>query len=335
MGFVVNNRGNNSRGLYGQEHFKIKNPFKGKVKKAVKTITTAKNNAIQDVKGGVKEAVNKVTTVKNAAIGKVKDKMGDLAEKVGFAVMIPYKPVMVSILKKRGHNISNSAPIASVSTLFYDAVIKGKTNFNYANYSQKFKHLSEDVTNTAIGAGSVALAATTGVPPGVSAGIIKAILAWFKKIKEKKDQGATLSPEENIAVQADEQIEAKGEVITVEEKGWLQRLLDSIFKPKKPESFRRRIDARNKKAAPVANKLLNMVVANTSGPTRPLQSATEIAYANMLKPGVVQNLAGRGTVRSANDLVGNPIQSKLTPNSWFQDKGGKWHWVNNRGKIVA
>jgi hypothetical protein len=330
MGFIINKMGNKSPGLYGPgvEHFKLKNPLKGKLKGAVNKITTAKNKAIQEVKN--KPVVKRV-------VGNVKQKLANLASSKGFIVLAPYKQVMRAILKKRGHPISNSASIQQVATLFYDAVIKGKTNFNYSHYQSGLKHLSENATNLAVSGVGVGVTAATGgvIPPGVTAGIIKAILEWFKKIKDKKDQGATLAPEEKIANDADEVIEAKGEIVTTTEKSWLQRFLDSIFGGPKKESFRRRIDSRNKASVNQANKPSNIVKAPTVTYTRPLVSATEIAYSNVLKPNVMQNLAGRGTVRSANDIVGNPTQSKLTPNSWFQDKGGKWHWVNNRGKIVA
>lgn len=45
------------------------------------------------------------------------------------------------------------------------------------------------------------------------------------------------------------------------------------------------------------------------------------------------NGLGLGTVsRKGNGIEAS---SKYTPNSWYKDKNGKWHWVNDKGHLVS
>lgn len=280
------------------------------------------NKAKSKAKTRVQKAAEKTKAVTQKLKGNVKQRMENAVKSKGFVVLTPYKPMMIKILRKRGHNITNSSSIAAVSKLFYDAVIKGKSHFDYASYNRT-EHL-----------------AATAIIAGVSAAtpIVLGILAWIKDIKLKKAQGQQLTEEQTIAANEDEKIEAAGDKISVDEEsedGFFTRLFRALFggKKKRKENFRRRIDSRNVKPAK------KIVTAKTPYVNQPL-NATELTMSSLAaKGGIGMNYQNfrQGVVGSANDVVNitpNLTQGKLKPNSWWLNpKTGKWNWVGANGKI--
>lgn len=302
-----------------------------RVRKSIDKITTKKNNAIQ----------TKVVPRVNAIKGAVKNKLSNAASSKGYIVLAPYKAVMIRVLKKRGHLVSSSASIKAVANMFRDSVILGKKNFDYGFYNKMNYERQHVDAETAIAVGSA-------LAPSANS-VIESILNFISGLGKKKEQGQSLTEDETMLVNEDEKIESKGaDVVKVGGGNWFTRLLNSIFGHK--ENFRRRIDSRN---AP--QKTQQRIIT-----TQPIVNATELAYSNVLKsrpqsympmgvisandlvnntPNMVNNFAAAEHLDRINRGVSVKAQSisvnALTPNTWFRDKSGNWHWVNARGKLAS
>lgn len=108
-----------------------------------------------------------------------------------FAPLLPFKGTMVKMIKEKGGAVSMSDPMDKVANLFYQMVIKKD------GYEQFF--VDYDLTDVTPDHAAVAI--------GV---IVNAILDFFRKSKEKKDQGQSLSKIESQAAKAAEFAQAKG-----------------------------------------------------------------------------------------------------------------------------
>jgi len=209
------------------------------------------------------------------------------------------------------------------------------------------QHLSEGAATVAsLGAASLGVP----IPPAQTKAIIEGILNFIKKIVGKKERGEALTPEENIVVSEDEKVEtgklAGDDDRPSDERNFIQRFFDTIFgRRNKTENFRRRIDARN------ITKSTIVTIPKVS-PIKPTVNATELVMSSIASnPSKSQNYGGRGANDMTNTVIGQqhlnrvdkavsvkPVSislGKLTPNTWYQDKTGAWHWINNRGKMVS
>lgn len=297
---------------------------KGKIKKKAEKLKEKGKNVIKKGSDKIKKLSDKVGDF-------VPDKIKEKAKKIGYKALLVYKPVMVAILKKRQHPVTMKTPIETVSKLFYDVVIMGKRTYNYLQYFATY--------------------VPTGVEIAAAAKIVSAIIDYFKRIKEKKNRGEKLTEDETMINEAVDNAENAKEV----KEGFFKRILKALF----PRSFnysvnpvinqnrpivtqlafqnfgRRRIDNRMGKKNSIILKDMpfnNTVIAEPSGVYNPV-NATEIFFANksLGKQYPVNGLSAKETV----DITPNVGNYRYKPNSWYQDKYGRWHWVDARGKIVT
>jgi hypothetical protein len=136
-------------------------------------------------KGKVKAAINKAKIKIKKVEDKIKQAGGTVISKLKYAPIIPFVPMMYFVLKAKGYKIAKN-DIAGLTDSFYNNIVKG-ANGNYEDEKR-------DV-----------------IPPAVIELAISAIIAFIKKIKEKKAKGEKTTPEEDVilekSVQVAEQIE--------------------------------------------------------------------------------------------------------------------------------
>ena len=103
-------------------------------------------------------------------------------ETAGLAVLLPFKPLMVSALNKKGVPVSRKDKIGKIAVLFHDKVVANKQHLEYSHY----EHLGEEI---AFSAGKQ---------------IVQAVIDFIQRLKDKKERGETLTPDEsNILAHSD------------------------------------------------------------------------------------------------------------------------------------
>lgn len=287
------------------------------------------------LKGKIKSLKNK-TPLKNAIDSK------------GFLVLLPYKPLMLKILAKKGFRVPASTSIKKVSLLFYSVVVRGNRNFEFKhlNRMSNYHHLEEGIDSES--AKMIAQVASASAPS-----IIQGIIEWIKNVLAKKNRGEQLNENENIVIDEQEKVE-KGEVeeigVKKKKKGLLVRLWQSIFGGGE-EDFRRRIDSRNVKPKTVSKK---SVVYGTGANVSGMMSGSNVIQAyeytqnyarsikrlsestGTLKP-LVPNVYNTtsGTLASANPVIYGS-NSPLSKQIYAEKKSGKGcpegYWMDGRGR---
>ena len=295
-------------------------------KRLIQNVTTRKNNAIQRAKSSKLSTKISNANIKIKASAKLK--MKNAIQSKGFLVLLPYKPVMIRVLKKRGHPVSNNASIKTISILFYDAIILGRKNFDYGFYN---KINNEPNYQNIIGA---AVAIGSAAAPSVQL-IVQSILDMISGIGKKKDSGQALTEDEKMLNDADEKIEAdekQGKTNSGDSKNWFQKLIDSIFGNNDKENFRRRIDSRNTPVK-VMTKTKPVVITQ-----RPFANATETALVTLANAPSANSLQSyrRAGVASANDIYNvNKVVSRYKPNIFVPTKDGKGFYTDGMGKKIG
>ena len=136
-------------------------------------------------KGKIKDFLNKAKDKINKAEDKIKKAGGSVIAKAKYAPLIPFVPMMYLVLKAKGYKIAKT-DIAGLTDAFYNNIVKG-ANGNY-----------EDDQRNAIPPEAIELAIST-------------IIAFIKRIKDKKKKGEKTTPEEDVilekSVEVAEQIE--------------------------------------------------------------------------------------------------------------------------------
>lgn len=118
---------------------------------------------------------------------KLKEKLKKASKATGFAVLIPFKSLMIKILNKKG--IKHDNTIKDVAIKFYENVLK--KDFETETAIVKFEDLVENLTDVAVDA------------------IVKAIISFIKNIKKKKDEGKPMTDIENDIAEGMKKIEEK------------------------------------------------------------------------------------------------------------------------------
>lgn len=301
--------------------YEQKKTFWDKVKNTV-------NAAGVSIQNGAELAGTKVqTAVDNASQG-LKNKISNAASSGSFAVLAPYKPLMILALKSKGHSVSNSDSIKDISLLFYQSVIQNRQSFDFRK-----QHL--DPTDTSSLLVNPVDGSKNPVSPSQVKTIILQVVSYIKNVIDKKTAGQSLTPTEQVVYNQDQAASANYGVQVAKKKSGLfglinglQSFIANIFNSNKQsyqqEHLRRRITDRSK----TNNSALGGTVVTATGVTIPTQlNDTETAYA--VKAMNSQNLATKGVITSANDLN----QNQRKPNSWFQDRWGTWHWIDNAGHM--
>lgn len=231
----------------------------------------------------------------------------------GALVLLPYKSLMVNLLKKKGLPVSKSTKIEEVAILFYKSVILGRQNF------KNLQHLS-DVELDSISSKHADVFGS--VTEGVTKGMIKkdqmtakqkkfndiflAILKWIKNALDKKKKGQQLSEDEK-EVENSPMPEIEKTPEKKKKKGnWFTRLIQSIFGGGNDnedfENFRRRISARNRELNVLSSP--SIVTPRTVGATLSNYTcnATEL-QADLMSKGLNFNGMYVNPVQSANDYL--------------------------------
>lgn len=91
----------------------------------------------------------------------------------GFAPLLPFKPMMVLMLKKKGEDVKLSTPMSKLAPLFRDVIVRKKTTRNYADLY--LESLAEEEIIS----------------------IVREVLDFIKSIAKKKETGQNLTPDED------------------------------------------------------------------------------------------------------------------------------------------
>lgn len=125
---------------------------------------------------------------------KRKDKKDKKPPKMVFFPLLPFKPLMQKLLKKKG--IKPEKKIKELALQFHEHIVKKRT-FDF-NYEYKETH-------------SVAPAVAVIVPS-----ILRFLKSFIKSSKEKKEKGEPLSDVEEVLLEESEKIEKEAEKIKEE-----------------------------------------------------------------------------------------------------------------------
>lgn len=120
---------------------------------------------------------------------KRKSKAAERKQKMKWALLVPFKPVMLKALKKKGFDLKGKK-ISEIATRFKEIVINKKNNFE------------TDVSMFETDAEEQHIIAEA------ASGIIKGILEFIKGLFKKKEQGAELSETEREIVEGAEKVSA-------------------------------------------------------------------------------------------------------------------------------
>lgn len=124
---------------------------------------------------------DKVSSTVNNIIQQGQNLLSNGGESVKWAPLLPFKPLMVNALKRKGENVSVLDKMSKISPLFKARVIEQKNNFNYADV-----YHNEEVV------GQVAEQLT----PQAVESIVSLILSFIKGIADKIKNKAQLTEEE-------------------------------------------------------------------------------------------------------------------------------------------
>ncbi len=95
-----------------------------------------------------KSVVNPVKKAGANIIKKAKSVLKDAGDNVKYAPLLPFKPMMVLILKKKGEGVTIQTPLKTIAPLFYKRVIKKETKVNY----EEFENLDPITISVIVGA---------------------------------------------------------------------------------------------------------------------------------------------------------------------------------------
>lgn len=159
-----------------------KGKAKAAVKNAGKKATAAVKKTAAKAKTAAKHPIDVLkkaaTQVKKGAV-KVADKAKDAAE---WAVLLPFKPVMVKALEKKHVSVSKKASIKTIAALFFVNIIVPASKT-----SKLEEHVDENKAEDAAFAAAKIAATATGIPPQ-SVDIVHAILDFLKGLGKKKNK---------------------------------------------------------------------------------------------------------------------------------------------------
>lgn len=164
---------------------KLKNPFKGKkinVKKIASTVKTKVLNTAKKVESKAQKTSRKAKQlIKNAKeVGQI-------------ALLAPFKKLMVKQLKAKGIKVPNN--LEDIARSFFQNVVRrnsyDETEYFDPNNPIVMKPLDDWEYDT--------------IDPITISAVVSGIVSFFKKIKEKKDNGEQLTPtQQTIAKQVEE-----------------------------------------------------------------------------------------------------------------------------------
>lgn len=250
---IYKNRGNfeseNTSLKYGFESENVKGKKKKSKSKRKKKIDFKRIGAAV-VSGGASElakaSAKKLKQLKKSGkLAKVKGKLRGAAKKAFlyakysaltpmFAPVLPFKPAMVLMLKKRGVKTNLAEPIAMVSEKFYKNVLKNQPHFDLDSYEENIEFLDNPENFT----GDSNHFYDQLVKIGIA--IVKGIVDFFKKKKADKDSGKEMDSDEKAAVVMAEKTTELTEGTTPQEKAAM------LKEPESAEQIKTAIDKADK-----------------------------------------------------------------------------------------
>ena len=119
-----------------------------------------------------------------------KDKVANVVNKIGaIGVLAPFKKLMVRSLVDKGIQVNEKTELTELSSLFYDNIVRNKKAKNY------------EVGNFVLSA-------------EIIGGIVSGVIAFFKGLKKKKDEGGTLTDQETKLLSGAEKIGNSADAVT-------------------------------------------------------------------------------------------------------------------------
>jgi hypothetical protein len=154
---------------------------KGVLKKATKNLKATAKKAVKTVK----VAGKKVILVNKKLIGA-------LAKNAPLAPLLPFKPVMLKVLKNKGIKLKDKN-LTTVAFEFFKNVAKPASFDSYDDFEQS--NIDNYIEN--------------GFDPVITPAIISAVLKYVKGLIDKKKSGAKLSATEEVIVEQAESIKTE------------------------------------------------------------------------------------------------------------------------------
>ncbi len=118
------------------------------------------------LKGKLKNAVKKATA-------KAKDKLKNAGDVAGLAPLLPFKPLMVRMLKRKGEKVTMATKMSVLVPLFNERIVKKATKVNY-----------EDLETLEY------------IDPALLLGLVPVVLGFIQGIIKKREEGKKLDEEE-------------------------------------------------------------------------------------------------------------------------------------------
>lgn len=161
-------------------------------------------------KGRLKNKIKDKVQKAKDKVNKAKDKVKNLSAKVQYAKLLPFKPIMVKALKNKGMPVSMATKMEKLVPLFTDVIIKKKTKQNFEDYEPMNTYGDAHLEHLAAEAAQAA---------------VDFILSFIKQLKDKKDRGEALSPDEqNILEGAEKVADAAEDAAKSGAKNWFADL---------------------------------------------------------------------------------------------------------------
>lgn len=140
-------------------------------------------------------------------IDEAKDKLKGTVKKVGqIAVLSPFRLPMIAILKKKG--ITPKSDLSDLARQFYMEVVK-KDSYETELDFETGENVAVDYTN-------MPSFMQESIEPVTITAIVSGILSFFKSVKEKKAAGEPLTPVQDAAAKAGEEIEKQGNQMAID-----------------------------------------------------------------------------------------------------------------------
>lgn len=121
----------------------------------------------------IKQFLTKTKDKVKKTVNKAKDKLQKAGDLTSLAPLLPFKPVMVSILKKKGEPVTLATKMSKIVPLFYQRVIEKKNKISY----EELENLNEEQTSQIIS-------------------LVAPVLDFIKSLVGKKEKGEKLSEDE-------------------------------------------------------------------------------------------------------------------------------------------
>jgi len=156
---------------------KIKNPFKGR-------------------KIRVRKAAQKIGTASKKARKAAKRVLNNAAQKGKLAILSPFRKAMEKQLKLRRIRVPKT--LEEVARTFFTQVVKRNAYEEAAYFEGEENLVTVETEYSGINGGNT-------IDPVTISAIVSGIVSFFKKIQDKKKEGAPLTPaQEQLAKQLDE-----------------------------------------------------------------------------------------------------------------------------------